>query len=104
MKNKKIKALSLLSGGLDSLLAVKVLQEQGVKVDGISFVSPFFGADKAEKGARDLGIKLIVKDITDEHLKMVKAPPHGYGRYMNPCIDCHAMMVRMAGEIMRSEG
>ncbi|MFH1654110.1 MAG: tRNA 4-thiouridine(8) synthase ThiI, partial [Pseudomonadota bacterium] len=47
---------------------------------------------------------LIVKDITDEHLKMVKAPPHGYGRYMNPCIDCHAMMVRMAGEIMRSEG
>ncbi len=100
----EISALSLLSGGLDSLLAVKILQEQGVRVVGLTFTTPFFGAENARRGAEQLGIELIVLDITDEHLKMVKNPPHGYGKQMNPCIDCHMMMVRKAGEILMRDG
>lgn len=101
---RTIRALSLLSGGLDSLLAVKVLQEQGIEVTGITFTSPFFGAENARKGARQLGINLIVLDITEEHLELVKHPPHGYGKQMNPCIDCHAFMVKKAGELMKRDG
>ncbi len=100
----KVRAISLLSGGLDSLLAIRVLQEQGVEVTGITFISPFFGSKNAEKGAMQLNVELIVLDITDEHLAMVKNPPHGYGKYMNPCIDCHALMIKKAGQIMERDG
>lgn len=98
------KALSLLSGGLDSLLAIKVLQEQGIDVTGITFITPFFGSKNAEKGAAQLGIKLKIVDITEDHLVMLKNPPHGYGKQMNPCIDCHAMMIKKTGEILKKEG
>ena len=101
---RKVRALSLLSGGLDSLLAVKVLEEQGIEVTGLTFTSPFFGAENARRGAGQLGIDLVVVDITDEHLELVKNPPHGYGKQMNPCIDCHALMVRRAGEMMMRDG
>jgi len=100
----KARALCLLSGGLDSLLAVRVLQEQGVDATGISFESPFFSAENARKGAIQLGIELIVEDITDETMSLVRNPPHGFGKQMNPCIDCHALMAHRAGEIMRREG
>src|SRR3989338_780967 len=96
---KQVKALCLLSGGLDSQLAVCVLKNQGIEVTGISFTSPFFGSKNAEKAAAAMNIELIVKDITSEHLPLVKNPPHGYGKCMNPCIDCHALMVKKAGEI-----
>lgn len=98
------KALGLLSGGLDSILAVKVLQEQGIDVTGITFVTPFFDPKNAEKAAKTLGIPLIVKDITREHLVMLKNPRYGYGKGMNPCIDCHGLMLKIAGEIMEREG
>lgn len=101
---KKVRALCLLSGGLDSILAVKMLLEQGVSVTGFTCTTPFFGATNAEYGAIDLGIELVVLDITDEHLKMLKHPPHGYGKQMNPCIDCHAMMFRRAGEYAIKNG
>lgn len=100
----KVRAISLLSGGLDSLLAIRVLMEQGIDVTGITFTSPFFGAANARRGAEQLGIRLIVLDITEDHLTVVKNPPHGYGKCMNPCIDCHSLMVCKAGEIMRREG
>ncbi|MFH1830309.1 MAG: tRNA 4-thiouridine(8) synthase ThiI [Pseudomonadota bacterium] len=100
----KVRAISLLSGGLDSLLAIKVLEEQGIEVVGITFVSPFFGSKNAERGAAQLDVELVVLDITDEHLAMVKGPRHGYGKYMNPCIDCHALMIKRAGQIMEKEG
>lgn len=103
-KNKKTRALCLLSGGLDSLLAVCVLKNQGVEVTGITFVTPFFGATNAKRSAQQLGIELIVVDITDEHLEMIKNPRHGYGKGMNPCIDCHAMMIKKAGEILKRDG
>lgn len=92
-----------MSGGLDSLLAVKVLKEQGIEVVGLTFESPFFGPKNAKRGAEQLGIELIVKDISEEELALVKRPPHGYGKQMNPCIDCHAQMFRKAGEML-SEG
>lgn len=98
------KALGLLSGGLDSTLATMALMRQGIEVTGISFVTPFFGAGKAKRAAAKIGFPLIVKEISAVHLEMVKNPKYGYGRNMNPCIDCHAMMFRLAGEIMQAEG
>ncbi|MEA2113307.1 MAG: tRNA 4-thiouridine(8) synthase ThiI [Patescibacteria group bacterium] len=95
----KIKCLALLSGGLDSILAVKILQKQGVEVTGLCFVSYFFNSKSAEKAAEQLKIKLKIVDISDEHLKMAKNPRYGYGKNMNPCVDCHLMMLRKAKEI-----
>lgn len=98
---KNIKALGLLSGGLDSILAVKVIQQQGIEVTGISFVTPFFGPERARLAAERIGIPLVVLDITEVHLEMLKNPRYGYGRNMNPCIDCHALMLACAGRKMR---
>jgi tRNA U34 2-thiouridine synthase MnmA/TrmU len=102
--SKKVRALGLLSGGLDSILAVKVLEAQGIEVTGLSFVTPFFGPALAEKAANDLEIELIIKDISDIHFRIVKNPPHGYGKTMNPCIDCHALMLNIAGQLMEAQG
>ena len=95
-----VKAIGLFSGGLDSTLAACVLMNQGVEVRGVSFRTPFFGAANAIKAAEQLGVELDVVDITDDHLRMVVDPPHGYGKNMNPCIDCHAMMFNRAGRMM----
>lgn len=86
------------------MLAVRILQEQGIEVTGLSFKSHFFGIEKAKLAAQNLGIKLIEADFSAEHLAMVKNPPHGYGKNMNPCIDCHGMMLRKAKAIMEKEG
>lgn len=98
------KALGIVSGGLDSTLAVMALMRQGIEVTGISFATPFFGAEKAQAAAEQIGHALIVKDISEVHLQMLKNPRYGYGRNMNPCIDCHAMMFQLAGELMQQEG
>ncbi len=105
MKIKKpgTKALVLLSGGLDSILAVKILQKQDIEVTGISFVSFFFNADLAQKAAKELKIELKIVDFSDEHLAMVKNPGHGYGKAINPCIDCHILMLKKARQIMEKE-
>lgn len=94
------KAVALLSGGLDSILAVKVIQEQQIEVLGTTFITPFFGAGNAEKAARGLNIPLRVIDITEEHLKLVRSPRYGHGKGMNPCLDCHILMVKEAGRVM----
>lgn len=98
------KALVLLSGGLDSMLAAKILMEQGVSVTGLVFRSCFFSSDKAKKAAAQLGVDLLETDFSADHLKMVKNPVHGYGKNMNPCIDCHGLMLKRAKEIMAREG
>ena len=82
------------------MLAVKVIQEQGIEVEGVTFETPFFNAEKARRTAEQIGIPLIVMDITEEHLEMLKAPRYGYGRNMNPCIDCHTLMLMTAGRKM----
>ena len=98
------RALGLFSGGLDSMLAVCVLAEQGIELTGISFETPFFSAGRAKTAARQLGIPLIIRDITSPHLEMMSNPKHGFGSHMNPCIDCHILMVGIACGIMREEG
>jgi len=98
------KAISLFSGGLDSILAVKVIQDQDISVQGVTFETPFFNARKAQETARHIQLPLLVVDITDLHLAMLKAPRYGYGKNMNPCIDCHTLMLRTAGKIMGETG
>ncbi|MCX5855244.1 MAG: tRNA 4-thiouridine(8) synthase ThiI [Deltaproteobacteria bacterium] len=100
----KVKAISLLSGGLDSLLATKVILEQGIEVLGVTFETPFFSARKAQHAAVMIGISLLIQDITEELLEILKAPIYGYGKNMNPCIDCHTLMLNKAGRIMEESG
>ena len=99
-----IKALGLCSGGLDSILAALVLRRQGIHVEWIVFETPFFSADKALRAARLNRIPITVKKILPVYLEMLKSPPAGYGKQMNPCMDCHALMFRLAGEEMQSRG
>ena len=100
----KVKGLGLMSGGLDSMLAVRVLQDQQIEMAGITFETPFFGPEGAQQAASQLEIPLRVVDIGESHLEMLKNPKYGYGSQMNPCIDCHALMLRTAGKIMETEG
>jgi tRNA-specific 2-thiouridylase len=95
-----IHGLCLLSGGLDSMLAAELLRRQGTEVTAIIFQTPFFGSTRGVAAAQQLGIDYRIEDITADHLVMVKAPDHGYGKNMNPCIDCHAMMFEKAGNLM----
>ena len=88
----------LFSGGLDSILAAKVLQEQDIEVIGVTLVSNFFDAEKAKISAEQIGIDLEVVDISEEMLDIVKNPPHGHGKNLNPCIDCHGFMLRKLKE------
>jgi tRNA-specific 2-thiouridylase len=98
----KTRALGLCSGGLDSMLAGLVLREQGIEVEWVTFETPFFNAAKAGKASRITGIPLTVKAIYPVYIEMLKNPPAGYGKYMNPCMDCHALMFKLAGAIMRA--
>jgi len=86
------------------MVAVKVLMDQGIEVTGLSFQTPFFSPYNAIKAAHELGIGLVVEDITQEHLKIVENPPSGYGANMNPCIDCHGLMIKKAGKKMEEKG
>ncbi|MCP4688756.1 MAG: tRNA 4-thiouridine(8) synthase ThiI [Desulfobacterales bacterium] len=101
---EKIKALGLCSGGLDSILAGLVLRRQGIHVEWITFETPFFSAEKARQAAKQTGIPLTEAPITPVYLEMLKNPNCGYGKHMNPCMDCHALMFRLAGEKMESDG
>ena len=110
------KAVALLSGGLDSMLAVRVMQEQGVHVEGINFFTGFCveghthairKKDQAKPKrnnalwvAEQLGIKLHIVDIIEEYKDVVINPKHGYGANLNPCLDCKIFMVRKAHEWM----
>jgi len=99
-----VKAVGIFSGGLDSMLAVKVLQQQGIGVLCVTFVTPFFDARASLRQKDSLGIQFETLDITSPHMEMLKNPRHGYGSNMNPCRDCHALMFRLAGKIMEREG
>jgi tRNA-specific 2-thiouridylase len=101
---KIIRALGLLSGGLDSMLAAAVLRAQGIDVTSICFTTPFFGAARAREAAAHLGLPLQEVDFTAIFLPLIYNPPHGWGRGHNPCIDCHILMLREAGAIMAAEG
>ncbi len=95
------RALAMISGGLDSILAAKLIKDQDIEVIGICFKSYFFEADKAIDMCKQIDIPLDIIDFSKEHLEMVKHPKHGYGKNINPCIDCHAMMMRYTGELLK---
>ena len=103
-QDRKVRALGLCSGGLDSMLAGLVLRDQGIEVEWVSFETPFFAAAKARRASRLTGIPLTVKPIFADYMAMLRNPPAGYGKHMNPCMDCHTLMFRLAGEIMRERG
>jgi tRNA-specific 2-thiouridylase len=95
----KIKALALFSGGLDSILAVKLMLEQGIDVVALNFVSPFCLSEKgggASEAAKQLGVPLKVMNVGVDYLKMLRKPKHGYGKNMNPCVDCRIFILKKA--------
>jgi len=114
------KALALISGGLDSLLAAKVVMEQGVHVEGVNFFTGFCveghthairkkDRDKPKRNnalwsAETLGIKLHIVDIVEEYKDIVFNPKHGYGAHLNPCLDCKIFMVHKAREWIDQHG
>jgi tRNA-specific 2-thiouridylase len=105
---KNPKAIALFSGGLDSTLAVKMLLDQGVDVEAINFVSPFCqcgrgGCDSAET-ANKLNIPLKIINVGSDYLRKVRKPLHGYGKHMNPCIDCRIFMLKKAKKYARQTG
>ena len=86
------------------MLAAELIRAQGIDVLALFFETPFFTADRALVSARSIDLPFKVVDVTKRHLEVVKDPKHGYGGNMNPCIDCHALMFRIAGEMLESEG
>lgn len=114
------KAVSLISGGLDSMLATKAMLDQGIHVEGINFYTGFCveghthairKKDKAKPKrnnalwvAEQLGIKLHIIDVIDEYKDVVINPKHGYGSNLNPCLDCKCFMVKKAHEWIQENG
>jgi len=96
--------LVLFSGGLDSILTVKILRKQKVKIKALYFKSCFLNKNEAQKSAKKIRIPLKIIDFSKEHLGVVKDPKHGYGSQMNPCIDCRISMLKKAKKIMGKEG
>ena len=82
------------------MLSVLHMSELGYKVLPIFFKSLFFGPENAKKAAEQIGFELIVHDISQKHLEMLKNPRYGFGKNMNPCIDCHGLMFREAAQLM----
>jgi len=115
--NKRIKAVGLLSGGLDSTLAVRIMLEQGVQVIALHFRTGFsyversravgrglVGPSDAERAAAMLGVDLEVIDISDEYFPLVLHPRYGYGSGMNPCVDCRIFLLCKAKAWMENHG
>ena len=94
-----MKALALISGGLDSLLAAKLIHDQGIEVIGVHFKIPFCKLDIKENFP-DIGIKIIEVDLGEEFLKLILQPRYGFGTNMNPCIDCKILMFSKAKAMM----
>jgi tRNA-uridine 2-sulfurtransferase len=99
-----VKAIALFSGGLDSMLAAELIRRQNIDVLCLTFTTPIFGPEKAQAAAKQINLPLLVEDITSQHLKMLKSPRYGYGKNMNPCIDCHILMLQEAGKKMIETG
>jgi hypothetical protein len=99
-------ALALLSGGLDSILAVKVVQEQGLRVKCLHFVTPFFGKPREVNRWESMyGLDIAVVDVSDDFVSMMRGrPAHGYGKVLNPCVDCKILMMRRTRALLQEYG
>ena len=94
-------AYLLFSGGLDSIIAAELLKKLGFKVVGVHVKSPFFGKEEGElkELAEKLGIELKIVKTKEDYLELLKSPKYGYGKNVNPCIDCKAYMLRKVKEL-----
>lgn len=107
----KVKAISLFSGGLDSVLSTVIISKQGIEVTAVKFLTPFgcniddssCGFDASHLAAR-FGFSFKVCPLGEEYVKMVRSPRYGWGKNMNPCIDCRIMMLQWAADIMQDVG
>lgn len=104
-------ALALFSGGLDSILACRVIMAQGIRVKAVKFVTPFFGYERlANEDAyrREIldryNIDLVLRDLSEPFLKMLRAPVYGYGKNFNPCLDCKILIVATARAMLAELG
>ncbi len=104
------RAVALISGGLDSILAARVVMDQGYEVTGLYFTSAFskaFGREQdthAARVSRETGIELRVIDLGQEYIELIRNPKHGYGKNINPCIDCKIFMLQKARAVMEELG
>jgi tRNA U34 2-thiouridine synthase MnmA/TrmU len=102
-----VKAVGLFSGGLDSSLAIKLMLNQGIEVTALNFVTPFTpkgGETEARKRAREFGVPIKVIRVGRDYMGLVKNPKHGYGKQLNPCIDCRIFMFKKAKQFMKRIG
>jgi tRNA U34 2-thiouridine synthase MnmA/TrmU len=106
-----MRAIALLSGGLDSTLAAKVVMEQGIELEALNFMTLFCTCTSrgatclaSQKAVETLDIPLRIFNVSEEYLSVVKEPKHGYGRNMNPCIDCRIFMLKKAKAYMQDSG
>lgn len=106
MNNRSYDAVALLSGGLDSILAARLLQDQGLKVKCLHFVTPFFGKpEKISRWQKLYGLDISAYDVGGEFAAMLhERPVHGFGKVLNPCVDCKILMLRKTREIMKDLG
>ena len=103
------KAVALLSGGLDSMLAILTMLRQGIQVSAIRFITPFdadasddhtFHVIRYQAVCHTYGFEIIMRHLSHKMLDIVTKPKHGYGRNMNPCIDCRILMLKEAKQVM----
>jgi tRNA U34 2-thiouridine synthase MnmA/TrmU len=111
MADEKKKVVALLSGGLDSQLAVRMMQEQGFDVSAVAIKTPFCDFDcgrgcgfEIRERADDLDVNLKTVYLGDEYIEMLKHPKHGTGAGFNPCVDCRSMMFEAAKKHMDEIG
>ena len=108
--DKKIKALCLFSGGLDSVVAAKLVKDQGIECIAINFTAPFIvstGTDDdnpIKKAAEEIGIEYRRIPLDDDFIDVIRNPGHGHGKGLNPCVDCKIYMIRYAGRLMKKFG
>lgn len=104
------KAISLLSGGLDSILATVLMKKLGVDVEAVTFMTPFMTSNKPVKTSSrlcerfNIAHHVINLELSEEYLEVIRSPKHGYGKNINPCIDCHIFMIKKAAELMQKVG
>ena len=100
-----VRCVALLSGGLDSMLAIRLMQEQGIEVEALNFKTIFTCCqDVSAHAARELGVRLTVVTQDDDYLDLVRRPRFGYGKGANPCVDCRIYMFQIADRFMRDAG
>jgi tRNA U34 2-thiouridine synthase MnmA/TrmU len=107
-QNQMTKAIGMFSGGLDSSVAIKIIQEQGIEVIALHFESPFCSCMESgctvKDSAKGLGAELKIVPEGMDFIRVIRNPKHGYGSAMNPCIDCRIRRLKLAKKIAKKLG